>query len=241
MRHRSLDPVSQSPIGAQCNDTSVYSVVIAGNRMRKQMASAQRIRVLLIQQFFPAYRVPVFCRLAEHPQIELTLIHGTSAGVAPGEIGLVNITKDMPFKVLCGPIPRLGLGARQLLWFGLAVKTVRTRNFDVVIHNFATRWASLGRIRRIQQNKGGKFILWGIGFSQTRTPILDSLRKRMLQNADAGILYCNRDRRRYVGMGAKPSKLFVARNSIDFGPIDQAVSEWPKDDQRQSFLPSGDS
>lgn len=86
--------------------------------------SNEALRVLLVEQFFPPYRVPVFSKLASHPQIDLTLIHGTSPGVASGAIGLVNVTQEMPFRVIRGPIFRLRWQTKQLLWFGLAVKTV---------------------------------------------------------------------------------------------------------------------
>jgi len=201
--------------------------------MSKKMSS-NSLRVLLVQQFFPAYRVPVFCKLAAHDLIDLTLVHGTSAGVAPGEAGLANVNKDMPFRVIAGPIPCLRWRSNAILWFSLAVKTVADEHFDVVIHGFATRWASLGRVRKVQQKKGGKFILWGIGFSRTKTPLLKLLRMRMVDQADALILYSKRDRKHYMDMGACPAKLFVARNSIDLCPIDQAINDW-SDGQLQHF------
>jgi len=196
--------------------------------------SDERLRVLLIQQFFPAYRVPVFCKLAAHDLIELTLVHGTSAPVAPAEAGLANVNEDMPFRVIAGPIPQLRWRSKAILWFPLGVKTVVDEHFDVVIHGFATRWASLPRVRKVQQSKGGKFILWGIGFSQTKTAVLNLLRLRMVDKADALILYNERDRYRYIDMGADSAKLFVARNSIDLCPIDQAINDW-SDERLERF------
>lgn len=40
--------------------------------------SNKPIRVLLVETFNRAYRVPLLMRLSEHPDIDLTLVHGTS-------------------------------------------------------------------------------------------------------------------------------------------------------------------
>jgi glycosyltransferase involved in cell wall biosynthesis len=187
------------------------------------------LKVALIQQFFPAYRVPVFCKLSDHASVELTLVHGTSPAVHPGEIGLDAACSSMPFRVVRAPIPGLRWRTHELLWFARAIKLVQQEAFDVVIHNFATRWASLGRIRAIQQGKGRAFVLWGIGFSQRPTPILNRLRMGMIGRADATILYSNRDREKYLAMRAPAEKLFVARNSVDLRPIDEAIASWTRE------------
>lgn len=193
------------------------------------MNTNDHIRILLIQQFFPAYRIPVFSKLASHPSIDFTLLHGISPSAAPGEVGLQNVSEDMPFRVIKGPIPQLRCGTKALLWFNRAIELVKNQMFDVVIHNFAIRWASLNRTRKLQQAKGGKFILWGIGFSQMPTPVMDRLRLRMVRQAEATILYSTKDRQKYIELGAPSNKLFVARNCVDFPSIESAICWWTRD------------
>jgi len=190
----------------------------------RRTAGDNTLRILLVQQFFPAYRIPVFSKLASHPAVELTLLHGTEGGIAPGERGLQNVEAEMPFRVVQARIRRLGFRGKAVLWFSEAVDLVRSERFDVVIHNFATRWASLGKTRRLQQRKGHKFILWGIGFSQTATPFLDMLRVQMVHRADAAILYSDTARARYMRLGSLPNKLFVARNCVQFSSIEKAMA-----------------
>lgn len=195
-------------------------------KLKQRERGTKPLRVALVQQFFADYRVPVFQKLASHPEMDFTLIHGASPGVAPGEIGLVTVDRPMPFPVVTGSVPGLRLGTKSLLWFSTAIRHLQKHHYDVVIHNFATRWLSLGKARRIQHKRNDKFILWGIGFSQTRTPILNRMRMKMVGSADAAILYSERDRMRYIDMGASAEKLFVARNSTDVVAIDAIIKEW---------------
>ena len=58
---------------------------MAGNQNQKirlnSSISGNPIRVLIVQQINRAYRVPLLIRLSEHPEIDLTMIYGTSSPV----------------------------------------------------------------------------------------------------------------------------------------------------------------
>ena len=187
---------------------------------------ANAMRVALVQQFFPAYRAAVFSQLASHPEIELTLIHAASESVGPDGVAVRNVMEPMPFRVVSGPMRSIRLGSRSLLWHTAAVDTMARERFDVVIHPLEVRWASLGRIRRLQHRRGGKFVLWGIGFAQKPERWLDRYRLRLVHQADATIFYGDRNRQRYIAMGVAAEKLFVARNSVSIRLIDDAVAAW---------------
>jgi glycosyltransferase involved in cell wall biosynthesis len=185
------------------------------------------LRLAVVQQWLVPYRLPVFRALAEHPEVSLTVIHGTTPPVTDGELGLTTCQGlGEPFATLEGPIPGLRWAGKSLLWHRPAIRALRRWRFDAVIHNFATRWASFWPARWIQRGRGGAFLLWGHGFSKTPTPWLDRLRLGMVRSADAVILYSDTHRRRYIQMGAQPEKLFVAPNSVDLAAINLACERW---------------
>jgi len=192
-------------------------------------ATEKRLRVLLATLYFPSYRVPMWCKLAEHTSIDLTLVHNTAPGVHPGEVGLTNVTKAMPFRVIPRPFPRITWGTRSVVWCTPVHRLLKAEGFDVVIHDFRTRCASLGRTIRLQHRRDGKLILWGIGFSQKPTPLLDYVRTWLVCRADATVLHSEPNRQRYINMGVPAEKLFVARNSSRFELIDAAISQWSKE------------
>jgi len=115
------------------------------------------------------------------------------------------------------------------VWCTPVHRLLKAERFDVVIHDFRTRYASLGRTIRLQHHGGGKLILWGIGFSQEPTPLRDYVRTVLVRRADAAVLYSELHRQRYVTMGIPAEKLFVARNSSGFELIDAAISQWSKE------------
>ncbi|MBW2005852.1 MAG: glycosyltransferase family 4 protein [Deltaproteobacteria bacterium] len=185
-----------------------------------------KIRVGIIQESLTHYRIPVFKKIASHPLIDFTLVHGMSENESIGETSLKNGDMIMPFRVVSGPLKEYWILGKRVLWHKPSVELIKKEDFDVVIHQFETKFASLWKVKSIQHRKRKKFILWGIGGSLNRTPLLDLLRYRMACMSDAIVFYGKANRDRYLEMGIEHQKMFVARNSIDLDPIDHAISEW---------------
>lgn len=182
----------------------------------------------IVQQWFTHYRVPVYKTLASHPCIDLTLIHGETP--VKSEISvLTNVDKSMPFRVVQGKINKLNFFGKELLWHKPSINLLKSERYDVVIHQFETKFASIWRTYTIQRARGGKFILWGIGASLQPTPLTDRVRCFLARRADAVVFYAEANRKRFIKMGLPSRKMFIARNSIDLTPIDLAVSKWPID------------
>lgn len=187
-----------------------------------------KIKVLIVQHNFPHYHVPLCKTMASHPNIDLTFVHGTNRfnfyGAGPQE----NVTSQMPFRVIKGKIPSFHIFRKSILWHKPAVDLLKSESFDVVIHKFEVKFLSLGKIHKIQKTRGNKLILWGIGATAKKTPVIDCIRRNQVRKTDATIFYAESNRRRFISMGIDPEKLFVARNSIDLSPITSAVNEWPE-------------
>lgn len=182
------------------------------------------IRVLVIQQINRAYRVPLLTKLAERPDLELTMVYGTNPPVQAGDAGISVANGPMPFRTISGPASGIRFKGREILWFGLALKTIRQEYFDVVICDHYTRLLSIWVMQSIQHRRNAKFFLWGIGFHQYPTPLLDRIRMLMVKRTDALLLYSQKESRRYQEMGVPREKCFVTQNTVDIEGIDAAVA-----------------
>jgi glycosyltransferase involved in cell wall biosynthesis len=180
-------------------------------------------RVLVVQQINRAYRVPLLKRLSEQPDIKLTMIHGTNPPVQAGDVGISIATDPLPFRTISGPISGIRWNRREVLWFGLALKTIKREFFDVVIADHYTRLLSIWPMQSIQHRRNAGFILWGIGFHQHPTPWVDKIRRLMVKRTDALLLYSEKESKHYQEMGVPHEKCFVMQNTVDIEGIDAGV------------------
>jgi glycosyltransferase involved in cell wall biosynthesis len=161
------------------------------------------------------------------------MVYGTSSPVQAGDIGISISKEPLPFRTICGPISgvrvkRRSLSGvsnrrREILWFGLALQTLKQEFFDVVICDYYTRLLSIWPMLAIQHLRKAKFILWGIGFHQIPTPWLDKIRARLVNWSDALLLYSEKESNRYQIMGVPKEKCFVAQNTVDIEGIDTGI------------------
>jgi len=192
--------------------------------------SKNSTRVLVVQQINRAYRVPLLTKLSQQPDIELTVVYGTSPPVQAGDIGISIAAEPMPFKTIRGPIGGIRYKGRELLWFGLALKTIRQEFFDIVICDHYTRLLSIWPMQSIQRRRDASFILWGIGFHQHPTPLIDLIRVMMAKRTDALLLYSEKESKQYQKMGVPVEKCFVTQNTVDIEGIDAAVAATTQED-----------
>jgi len=188
------------------------------------------IRVLVVQQINRAYRVPLLTKLASQPDVDLTMVYGTSPPVQAGDAGISIAEEPMPFRTISGPINGVRYKGREVLWYGLALKTIKQGCFDVVICDYYLRLLSNWRMQSLQHRCNAGFILWGIGFHQYPTPLLDKIRLLMIKRTDALLLYSERESQRYQEMGVPAEKCFVAKNTVDVEGIQAGMAVTTRED-----------
>jgi|GEM_PF-3330955 len=197
------------------------------------MDNKNPIRVLVVQQINRAYRVPLLTKLANQPDIDLTVVCGTSPPVQAGDAGISVAEGSMPFRTISGPISGIRLKGREILWFGLALQAIKNERFDVVICDYYLRMLSIWRMQSLLHKKNSGFILWGIGFHQYPTPLFDKIRMQMIKRTDGLLLYSERESQRYQEMGVAQEKCFVAKNTVDVEGIQAAIARTTKEDIRR--------
>lgn len=161
------------------------------------------------------YRLPFLDRLAAIPEIDLTCYYGQarSGTVSVGEVPhgvAVHRTRNMfwPF------------GQLRVMWQRGTLGLIRG-NYDVIvcgdnIHNLSvwavSLWPLLGT--------GGALVVFGFGYrplssSKQRRPFYRATRTALMRRADALLAYTDRGKQAWIELGALPSSVFVANNTLD--------------------------
>lgn len=178
------------------------------------------IRTALFQPLLPAYRVPVFTRLAAQPGIDLTLFvgqpaRGSSLGDVPAPPGL---------KVEAAPRhawrDRLFFQP-QALWAALGDR------FDVLVLPWVTREVHLLPTLALARARGLGTVVWGHGYSKAESARRRQARNAMGRLAHATLFYARRAADRCVAEGFDAARVFVASNALDQAPIAAARAAWP--------------
>lgn len=162
----------------------------------------QKIKVLMLVNYIPHYRLPIIIQLAE--KFDLTVAHYAEA--------LLD-NKDLNFKqILLTPKFFGGFKGFKENIFKLSSK------YEVVI--------SLGEIRVLPnmllgfRRRNFGLIFWGIGVGASYNKSfdspskLDNLRFWLMSKADALLFYSDYPLKKYIAKGFDPKKLFVAHNTV---------------------------
>lgn len=179
------------------------------------------IRVVVHHFALPRYRLPVFRMLAQTEGIDLKVVFAE----APG---LDNVAAA-GFVAEPGRTRRLRTRRAFLAWDSTQLRFARRRNADILVLTWNTRYLSLFPALLRAKRQGVRTILWGHGYSRREARWRLRVRRFMARFADAVIFYNHRDARSYVAATGRSDSTFVALNSLDQGPIQQAREEWTAD------------
>ncbi|MEM9166847.1 MAG: glycosyltransferase family 4 protein [Planctomycetota bacterium] len=186
--------------------------------------SERPIRVLMQQAAMPAFRVPYYRSLARRPGIDLTVLYGT--------MDLPNVEPE-GFKAEHRLVKRLPGG---LFWDGEHLKRLTKGGWDALSMAWNTRYLSLFVGLRRARKLGVGTVVWGHGYSKSEGPFRAWLRYKAGQMADAVVLYSESVAADYVKRGMPKEKVFVALNSLDPTPIQEARNAILADpDAQQAF------
>lgn len=175
-------------------------------------------KVLLIQEFIPHYRMPIYNGLAEF--VDLTVVY--SAGILPdgAKFEAMYIPKTtVPINLL---IKKTSRTFSRRSYYKLA------KNYDVVICIAYYNWIDMTMMEFLPHKY--KFIYWGIGVAASYGIPYDSSQSfaretcRHAKNVDAMLFYSDYPVKKYIKMGVNPDKLFVANNTVEVADI-QYTSE----------------
>jgi glycosyltransferase involved in cell wall biosynthesis len=171
------------------------------------------IRVLMQQIAMPAFRVPYYRSLANRGTIDLTVLYGT--------IDLPNVEPE-GFKAKHRLMKKLPGGFQ---YDARHMQLIKTGDWDALSMAWNTRFLSLFPGIRAARKRGMGVVVWGHGYSKNEGAFRSWLRYKAGEMADAIVLYSRVVAEDYIKRGMPREKVFVALNSLDPGPMQEARSK----------------
>lgn len=174
------------------------------------------IRVIIHQPALPKYRVPVFRELAAREGIALSVWYAD-------EPGLPSVAPD---GFDGRPVHCKRWKRPQLYWVPDHLRSLDKSVADVIVLPWNTRFLTLLPSLVMARSRGIGTVLWGHGYSKQEAAWRAWIRRRPVRLADAAMFYSRSVRDRFAQGEPDPSKLFVAPNALDQGPIQTARDAW---------------
>ena len=181
---------------------------------------SKALRVILVTRLIPHYRLPLYRRLAQLPDIRFSFLYGPS----------------YPGTKLKNASPPLGLEAQKLKSWrmklqtsnglvampvspGLIYRLVRASP-DLIICEGASNLINTSMCYLYKWVSGAKLIWWSLGAIPGRSPsiwrrLLDGWIQRLERSADAVLAYSTTGKEYFIKRGIEPGKIFVAVNVVD--------------------------
>ena len=176
------------------------------------MARNGKLRVTIVQELVPHYRVPLFERLAR--EVNLTVV----ADTRPGKGSLA------PAPVVGAHFEQAELGRiGPFLWQPAAA---RRREVDVLVLGWNIRRLELIPTLLAARSRRIGTVVWGHGYSKRERAVLRAVRDASGRLADATLFYAEPAARGYAERGNDRTRIFVATNALDQEPIERARTDW---------------
>jgi glycosyltransferase involved in cell wall biosynthesis len=185
------------------------------------------VRVVIVQPILAHYRIPVFERLGGTPGIDLTV----AADLRSQTEDLDGAWRPEAFELRHSPCIKVGPLVRQDGMEDVA----RDSAYDVVMFTWDSRRYQLPKAVRAARRHGKGVVLWGHGIGTTLPRLGSLVRNRLIQAADACVLYGEPARASLISKGYDADKLFVAPNALDQEPIERAATYWSTGERLRDF------
>lgn len=166
-------------------------------------------KVLIIQEYIPHYRVPIFNLLSE--QVNLSLIYSEGAKPAGAKFDVQYIPKKEISVSILGKTVRRYYSTKS--YYRIA------KNYDVVICIAKFDWLDIFLLQHLPHKY--KLLYWGIGVAATyemhydSNPQVAEMISKHIKSSDGMIFYSDYPLQKYMDMGIDKSKLFVANNTVE--------------------------
>jgi L-malate glycosyltransferase len=198
--------------------------------------SAQRARVLVVQERLPHYRVPFFERLRDElagEGVELTLAHGRGDAqmARRADEGSLDWAQTVENRAVRA-------GRRQLVWQPVLREAARA---DLVVVEQASRLAVNYALLARQACGGPRVALWGHGANlqadtSRATRLAEAAKARYSRLPHWWFAYTEGSARRVQALGFPAERVTVVQNATDTGVIEATESE--RDPNRAIYVGS---
>lgn len=188
---------------------------------------SQPIRLVVQEPALPKYRVPFYRELARRPGIQLKLLYSDVPN-------LPNAEPD-GFDAVHVPVWRKSVFTRPISWSRAQWTYASRSQADVLILGWDLNYFSLVPALLRARASGVPAILWGHGYSKNEAAWRHFLRRKVAECGTAIMFYNHTTAREYINLGWNPQRIYVALNSLDQAPIQDARSHWLQGDRLCAF------
>ncbi len=186
--------------------------------MKPDNAPPMKLRVLIQQPALPSYRIPVFTTLSARSGIDLVVRHGDRS-LSP------TVEADGFKHELCRD-REVGPRSMDLRWSPAQWSGSAAGACDVLVLEWNLRVLSLIPSMLRARMNGIGVVLWGHGRSRRANMLRRGLRNLLGVLGDSIVVYSHNGKRFVVESGFKPERVYVALNTQDQTPIQEARADW---------------
>lgn len=188
---------------------------------------SQPIRLVVQEPALPKYRVPFYRILASRPGIQLKVIYSDVPNLPNAE--------PEGFNAIHVPVWRKSVFDRPISWSNAHWAYASRAQSDVLVLGWDLNYFSLVPALLRARVSGVPVVLWGHGYSKNEAAWRHFLRCKVGKYGSAVLFYNYTIAREYIDRGWDPQRIYVALNSLDQGPIQNARSHWLQGDRLCAF------
>ncbi len=183
----------------------------------------KRIGLDIVQPIVPAYRVPLFTRLAARPDLDMSVQCSVRH-----PFGMPSVAMDIPDYF--SDRRMTVLSPLRLVWqSGLRLIKARGPGDVLVICGDVHYLSNLPLIHQARR-QGVGIVWWGHSWSATSRKFLMPIRMAIMRRcADVVLLYMDSGVDMFCEYGYPAYRLFSADNTIDLSPVQRARDAWSAD------------
>lgn len=183
------------------------------------------VRVGLFCRVLPTYRLGVYERLANRPNIDLTVLYSKE----PSWYSLKTVNPNGRFKSELIEMRAWRIGKQEFLYHPKAKRIITSGRFDVVVlpanprllSNFPALWAA-------KRHHVG-VVWWGMVQMYRQSNLTYFFRKKLMDITRAVLVYTPQEAERLASSGLKRDRIFIAQNTIDVSEIIAESVRWSKE------------
>jgi len=187
--------------------------------------SSSMISVGLFCRVLPKYRLGIYERLSQRPEIDLTVLYSKE----PSYYSLKTVNPDGRFKSELIEMRAWRFGKQEFLYHPDASRLIKSGRFDVVIlpgnprllSNFPALWAC-------KKHRVG-IVWWGMGTMPRQSGLTFYVRRKLMDIPEALVFYTKDEKKFFVSHGIPAEKVFVAQNTICTMKEKEAAGKWSPD------------
>lgn len=190
-------------------------------------AGDKPIRLVVHQPGLPKYRLPFYRALARRPGINFKLVYSdvpNLPNVDPDGIDAVHVQ-----------VWEKSFLNRPISWSPSQWTYASHSRADVAIFDWNLNVLSLVPALLRASASGVATILWGHGYSKNEASWRFFLREKVGRFGDALMFYNHTTAQQFVDRGWPPNRVYVALNSLDQEPIQNARAQWLQGDKLSIF------